>query len=480
MANDVDILNFQGLQLKDFNHLLDEIKTNLQNIYAPDGEEINFESASPDGQFVNILSEMGTVVREIATEVYNSTSPSNVSGAVQDIRYQINYLYRKGGTFTIQNIDIECDRTVELQGLDASYNDVNASSYTVSDDAGNLWYLIDSITLTAGTHRLPFRAKEIGEVTPIIGTITNQNTIVAGIVSVNNSIGYTSLGENQETDEEFRIRREQSVSNASENNVDTIIGQLLQLDGVTDVNSWINNTNNEDETGTEGHTLWVIINGGANTEIADIIYKNIGGAETRGEVEQIVYTISEQPITIRFDRPEIIPMYIKIQIKTTEPKENLNTDGIKEQIVKELSYKIGQDASTSEVIAESMIALESNGGYKKAFVTDLEIANDSASATISTTSTSITNVQIDAEKFAEKIQESGSYVFTYTGSEWQYNSQGVQISDYGITFEGTPTNDDTITVVNTSSTWTNLLQTNTKADLFTLDISRIYINIEEI
>ena len=36
------------------------------------------------------------------------------------------------------------DKTVTLQGLDANYNDLNAASYTVSDNAGNLWYLIDT------------------------------------------------------------------------------------------------------------------------------------------------------------------------------------------------------------------------------------------------------------------------------------------------------------------------------------------------
>ena len=196
MAN-VDILDFNGLQTKDFNTLLDDIQTNIQNIYAPNGEQINFDSASPDGQITNVLAEIGTVCRELLTETYNSMSPSTCSGAVQDVRYQINYLWRKGGTFTIQNIAITTDRTVTLQGLDASYNDINASSYTVSDDAGNLWFLIDTTTLTAGTTSLPFRAKELGQVIPTIGTITQQNTIVAGVTNVINSVVIQVLVKNK-------------------------------------------------------------------------------------------------------------------------------------------------------------------------------------------------------------------------------------------------------------------------------------------
>lgn len=406
MAN-VDIIDFNGLQTKDFNTLLSDIQTSIQNIYAPNGEEINFTSSSPDGQITNILAEIGTVAREILTETYNTLSPSNCSGAVQDIRYQINYLWRKGATFTIQNIDITCDRTITLQGLDGSYNDINASSYTVSDDAGNLWYLIDTTTIYAGTTSLPFRAKNIGQVIPTIGTITTQNTIIAGITSVINSVGYTSLGEEQETDLEFKLRREKSVSNASDNNVDTITGQLLQLDGVTDVYTWVNNTNSTDSTGTEAHTLWVIINGGANSDIADVIYTNIGGADTRGNVEIQTATISGQVLDIRFDRPTVVPLYVRYNIKVTGDKDFINVDGIKSKIVEITSYNIGQDVSTAQLVESADYSLKTNGGSGIAYITDLEISLD-------------------------------------------------------------------------GTTWTNLIQASSKADLFTLDTSRITSTIIEV
>lgn len=406
MANE-DKLDYTGLKTKDYNTLLSDIQEEIQRIYAPNGEQINFESSSPDGQVSNSCANMGTVARELLTEVFNSLSPSNCSGAVQDIRYQINYLFRKGGTFTIQNIDITTDRTVTLQGLDGSYNDINATSYTVSDNAGNLWYLIDTTTIYAGTTSLPFRAKEIGEVIPTIGEITTQNTIVAGVTSVINSVGYSTLGEEQETDEEFRIRREKSVSNASENNVDTIIGKLLQLDGVTDVYAWVNNTNTTDTTGTASHTLWTIINGGANTEIADVIYANIGGSDTRGNVEINVYTISGQEIPIRFDRPTIVPIYVKFNITVTGNKDLINVDGIKSGIVELTSYNIGQDISTAQLVENASYELKINGGENIAYITDLEISKD-------------------------------------------------------------------------GSTWTNLIQTTTKADLFALDVNRITATIVEV
>ena len=101
---------------------------------------------------------------------------------MQDSRYKINNIYRNGGTFTVQPIDIKISKTVSLEGLDGNYNDANATAYGVKDSAGNAWYLIDSVTITntEGVNRLPFRAKEVGVVEPIVGEITEQIKPVNG------------------------------------------------------------------------------------------------------------------------------------------------------------------------------------------------------------------------------------------------------------------------------------------------------------
>ena len=101
-----------GLSLKSYNELLSEFQTAMNNIYAKDGNLINFDSSTPDGQLTNIVAQMGSDIRDFATSIYNSFNPDNCQGAVQDSRYAINYLTRKKGTFTIQNIDVTFDRTL--------------------------------------------------------------------------------------------------------------------------------------------------------------------------------------------------------------------------------------------------------------------------------------------------------------------------------------------------------------------------------
>lgn len=354
-----------GIQTLDYNTLLGNIQNDLNAIYSKDGDSINFDSQTPDGQFTNILSQMGTDLRELAVEIYNSFDSSKCSGTVQDSRYALNYIFRKGGTYTIQNIDVTVDRTVTLQGLDANYNDIEASSYTVSDDAGNLWYLIDTSTIEKGTHSLPFRSKEMGLVQPVIGTITNQVTIVLGVVSVNNSVAPTTLGETQESDAEFRIRRDRSSQTRSENNADSILGNILNLEGVTDATIWVNTLETTDATQTPPHYIWIIVEGGANTDIADIIYANSGSAGMKGKISIDVPSVSGQIFKVNFDRPTPIPLHIRFTFKLTTQLSAVDLDGIKNTIAQNLTFSLNEDAQTSKIssIASEAIAANGGGGY---------------------------------------------------------------------------------------------------------------------
>lgn len=371
---EVDNLGFDGLQTKDYNVLLSDIQNSLQTIYSPNGEEISFDSNTPDGQFTEILANIGATVRELLSTVYNATDPSKCDSTQQDTKYQLNYLTRKGGSWTLQNIDIVTDKTVTLQGLDGNFTSNESYAFTVSDDAGNNWYLVDTTTVLTGTNSLEFRAQNQGPVNPTIGTITNMVTIVSGVVSVINSQGYTILGEDAESDYDFRIRRDRSTGNQSGNNADTILGQILNLEGVKQCTVWVNDTNSTDATNTPAHTLWVIVDGGANTEIADIIYDNKGGCGTRGSVTVPVITISNQTLNINFDRPTIQSLYIKFDIQVVGDVTLISQNGIKQYISDNLSYQIGEDAETSKITQVCANAMLNDGG--QGFALNIQISDD--------------------------------------------------------------------------------------------------------
>lgn len=375
MADEItEGISSSGLIVKDYNTLLEEIQTGLNSIYAPDGDEINFDSETPDGQFTNIVTQLGTDVRELAQEVYNSFNPDNCSGSVQDSRYALNNITRNGGTFTIQNIDVTVNQTVTLQGLDANYNETDATAYTVSDNAGNLWYLIDTTTLQSGTHSLPFRSKNMGLVQPVIGTITTQVTTVLGVTAVNNSVAPTTLGVEQETDTLFRVRRSRSTERRGLNNTDAMLSQILDLEGVSDATTWVNSGTTTDSTGTPAGYVWVIVEGGANSDIAEVIYTNSCGRGMRGEVEVDVPAVSGQIFEVKFDRPTPVPLYLKFDFQLTVQLSAVNLSGIKSTIVENLIYSLNEDAETSKPTCAAKDAIEQNGGG--GFALNMQISTD--------------------------------------------------------------------------------------------------------
>ena len=380
----------QGLEVMSYDDLLSYTQNQMTTIYSADGETINFGSETPDGQMTNIMAQLGTDSRELAQGVYNSFDPDKCQGSVQDSRYSLNYLFRKGGTFTVQNIDVTVNQTVTLNGLDANYNDVNATSYTVSDNTGSQWYLIDTATITAGTHSLPFRSQSYGIFQPAIGTITNQVTKVLGVVSVINSVAATSLGSEQESDVQFRIRRNRSTSVRGQNNNDAMLGQLLALDGVTDADVFVNlPTDPKYDSNIPDYAVWVIVEGGANSDIADVIYRNSTGLPTYGSVQVDVPTHGSQVFTTNFDRANPVSLYIQFDLKIINSTGVINEDGIKNYIVENLTYGLNEDAETSKVTTIASEAILANGGG--AYALNVEISTDGTTWTDFIQSGSIQN-----------------------------------------------------------------------------------------
>ena len=89
-----------------------------------------------------------------------------------------------------------------------------------------------------------------------------------------------------------------------------------------------------------------------------------------------------------------------------------------------------------------------NGYFYKAEV------SGTVSSTISISQTSgsgLSGITVNKTTFETQTTTTGNYVFTYLGSDWYLNTDAVDLTDYGISFTGTPTEGDELTVVYTAS-----------------------------
>ena len=367
-----DSLDNNGLQVSTVNELLEGLVSDFQSIY---GTDVNLDQSSPDGQLLNIFAQAGVDIRELLTQIYNSFDPDNCSGRILDARCAINNVFRKGATWTEVPIDITVDRTVTLQGLDENFNDPNTTAYTIQDNVGNQFLLVSTQQLTSGTTRVLFRAKEIGRVETSINTITIPVTVVLGVVSVNNPVVPTNIGENEESDYDLKIRRRQSVSIGSSGYLNGLLATVLQLDGVTDAALYENYTGSTDANGTPAHCMWLIVEGGSASDIADAIYrKKSYGCNMRGSKTYTIITISNQEFIAKWDEPTVVPLYIKFTIQPTSATVQFDIDAIKDYVLEAEAFKIGQGAETASLTGLAQAAIDANGG--NGYATNVLISTD--------------------------------------------------------------------------------------------------------
>lgn len=367
-----DIIDRGGVQIKTLNEIISDLDTGMRAIY---GDDINLDQNSPDGQMLNIVAQAALDLRELALGIYNSMNPDRAIGALLDERVVYNNIFRKGGTYTIVPIDITTDRTLTLAGLDAKFNDIDGTGYTVQDDAGNKFILVDTTEVTAGVTTLNFRAQQIGLVETTVATITNPVTIVLGVTNINNSAGALEVGQNEETDVELRYRRQKSVALAATGYLNGLLGALLNLEGVTDARVYENVTNVTDVYGIPAHGIWAIVEGGANTDIGETIYdRKSYGANMKGAVDVPITTASGNIFHALFDRPVANNLYVRFDIKRTVPDSIVDEPGIKEYIVETQTYDINEFADTASLTAVAQAAIIATGG--QAVPINMEISLD--------------------------------------------------------------------------------------------------------
>lgn len=367
-----DILNENGLQTSTAPELLQTLQNDFKNIY---GEDVLLDSSTPDGQWLNILVQKGVDVRGLLTQLYNSFNPNNTQGSLLDQRCAINNVFRKAGTFTTVTVNVVTDRALTLQGLDDNYNNPEATGYTIQDNEGNRFILVNTTTLSTGSNSLLFRSETLGGVVVLPNTLTTPVTIVLGVVSVNNPTTANAIGTVEELDEELKIRRRQSVAISSFGYLNGLQAALLQLPGVTDAKVYENYTSSTDANGTPAHCIWVVMDGGAISDIAETIYsRKCPGTNMRGNITYTITTEAQTQFIAKWDNATVKPFYIKFNIKPTVADITFNQTAIKQYIEQRLMFKIGEFAETASITEIAQNAIDSVGG--QGYAVNVQISTD--------------------------------------------------------------------------------------------------------
>jgi len=354
-------LDGNGLTIDTLTQIVTKLEEGYRAIY---GNDIILDSNTPDGQLLNIYAQANRDLLEVLQQIFIGFDVNQAIGIVLDQRVSLLGIQRQGATFTQQQVEITVDRALTLAGLDADATNPDGVGYTVADDTGTQFILLDTTNIVAsGTYNLTFRAKDLGSIITLPNTITNPVTVVIGVTGINNPTGALEVGVDGELDAALRIRATRSTANRSVGFIDGLTGILLDIDGVTDARVFENFTNATDANGIPAHSIWVISEGGSNTDIVDAIYSTKSeGCGMKGAVSVEIVTVNGSIFTGSFDRPSSKSLWIRFDIKPTKVGQTFDEDAIKQYITDNLNFNIGDIAETSTITCLAQEAINVTGG----------------------------------------------------------------------------------------------------------------------
>lgn len=340
-----------GIVVQNLTEIKEDLIAKYKTIY---GADINLEQNSPDGQFINILAQEKKDILDFCVQLYNNLDTDRVVGIPQQILYKLNGLTIKAFTYSYVYVDVTVTAPVNIEGItNENLENADAVGYTVSDSNGNRWILAtgtssSTVSLTTGTHTLNFRATDLGSITALPNTITTMETVIAGISGVNNAANNYVTGGVGETDAEFRIRRNRSVTIPSQGFDDGLEAQLLNLTNVTQAKVYQNRTNSTDANNIPAHAVWVIVEGGSADDIGKTIYANIPpGIKMHGsESVQVERAIPGTFETVYYDLGAAEDLYIEATIKVISG--SIDESYVKEELSK-LTWNIAESVEAVNI-----------------------------------------------------------------------------------------------------------------------------------
>lgn len=338
-------IGINGLVTQSLDEIVEDLKNKFREIY---GYDINLEQNSPDAQWINILAQEKKDTLDLFVQLFNNLDPDRVVGIAQQILYKLNGLVIKAYTYSFVYINVIINAPTTLQGLDDNLENPDGIGYTVTDGNGNRWILTTTQNFeNPGTYLLNFRAAELGAITALPNTINIMETIVSGVVSVNNPASNYVTGDTGETSSQFRLRRDKTMEAPSQGFDESLRSDLLNLDNVTQAKVY-DNRSDVTVNNIPPHTVWTIVEGGKPSDIGRAIYNNVPpGIPMKGQQVVEITKNSGAIENVYYDFPKAVNLYVKATIKnfTSFPLDEQN---IKQQLSKQ-TYEIGERAETSEI-----------------------------------------------------------------------------------------------------------------------------------
>ena len=356
------VVSANGITAPTYSEVLEYLTDKARSIF---GADINLDADTQDGQLLAIFAAAISDVNSQAVAVYSSFNPNTAQGVAPDSAVKTNGLERRAATPS--QVDLTITGTVGTTIKNGYALDANRIK----------WMLPETVVIPSGGEiTVSAHAKDDGAIEASAGTINRIGSPTLGWHAVTNKSAAVS-GVAVESDVDLRLRQADSTALPSVSLWEGIIGSLLSLDGVLRVSGIKNDEDAPTEEGVPGHTIAMIVDGGDAQEIGKTIFLKKGeGVGTYGSVTTTYLDYYGFPNTIKFSRPTVAKIQVKLTIAPGLTYLSTVSDEIKERVVAYVnSLKIGDDVGIARVLSSAV--KDSASGIDTRFtVESIELGRD--------------------------------------------------------------------------------------------------------
>ncbi|AOZ06691.1 baseplate J/gp47 family protein [Cupriavidus malaysiensis] len=296
------VISASGISAPAFSDVLDYVVSKYRAIY---GSDVYLGNDSEDYQF--LVAGIATPINDLNAAIiagYNGFSPATAQGANLSSVVKINGLRRNTpSNSTVDQIIVGVAGTVITNGV-------------TQDANGNKWALPTTVTIPpSGTITVTATCQTAGAVQAGVGAVNQIATPTLGWQSVTNASA-AQAGEPVETDSQLKARQATSTALSSRTVLEGTVGAVWAVPGVTRVTPYENDTSVVDANGIPANKIYLVVEGGDATAIAQAIAAKKGpGCGTYGTTTIYVTDAYGIAHPISFYRPTYDAITCAITLK---------------------------------------------------------------------------------------------------------------------------------------------------------------------
>lgn len=266
MSKYYDYITGQGIIVPDTSEVLTDIQNEFKEVF---GEDLDLTTTTTQGRLIEMFQRNRTFCIQICALVSNMLNLGRASGFVLDDLGSLFLIERHPATHTQTTVILTgvagtiIPAGTRLQTTDGDIFE-NSQAYTIGD---------------SGSVNAIYFAQETGEVPCVPNTLTTILDRINGLETADNP-SQPILGQDLESDTEFRYRIKNSLNINSIAIISAIKSNLEALPNVIDTYCYDNFTGSQvtiDGVKIPARSILACVEGGSDLDVATVLYKKKSG-----------------------------------------------------------------------------------------------------------------------------------------------------------------------------------------------------------